>query len=147
MKFSIKDFFSKYYQIRRKLRIWSHLLKKSLMENFIFCAVSGALLWILRVFWEQLLCRKRERLSLLNLPFFLPFLSQYVKISSKLGERSINSQDVLDEFPFGAVKLLVLVQLPSWQLSINLTTKLFYHVFLWRKTILLTCSKLCNDIH
>ena len=28
-KFSIKDFFSK----------WSHLLKKSLMENFIFCLV------------------------------------------------------------------------------------------------------------
>ena len=39
MKFSIKDFFSKYDQIRRKLRIWSHLPKKSLMENFIFCAV------------------------------------------------------------------------------------------------------------
>ena len=39
MKFSIKDFFSKCDQIRRKLRIWSHLLKKSLMENFIFCAV------------------------------------------------------------------------------------------------------------
>ena len=30
MKFSIKDFFSKCDQIRRKLRIWSHLLKKSL---------------------------------------------------------------------------------------------------------------------
>ena len=28
MKFSIKDFFSKYDQIRRKLWIWSHLLKK-----------------------------------------------------------------------------------------------------------------------
>ena len=39
MKFSIKDFFSKCDQIRRKLRIWSHLLKKSLMESFIFCAV------------------------------------------------------------------------------------------------------------
>ena len=39
MKFSIKDLFSKCDQIRRKLRIWSHLLKKSLMENFIFCAV------------------------------------------------------------------------------------------------------------
>ena len=39
MKFSIKDFLSKYDEIRRKLRIWSHLLKKSLMENFIFCAV------------------------------------------------------------------------------------------------------------
>ena len=24
---------------RRNLRIWSHLLKKSLMENFVFCAV------------------------------------------------------------------------------------------------------------
>ena len=40
MKFSMKDFFSKCDQIRRKLRIWSHLLKKSLKENFIFCAVN-----------------------------------------------------------------------------------------------------------
>ena len=40
MKISIKDFFSKCNQIRRKQRIWSHLLKKSLMQNFIFCAVS-----------------------------------------------------------------------------------------------------------
>ena len=39
MKFSIKNFFSKCDQIRRKPRIWSHLLKKSLMENFIFCVV------------------------------------------------------------------------------------------------------------
>ena len=37
MKSSIKDyFFSKCDQIRRKLRIWSHLLEKSLIENFIF---------------------------------------------------------------------------------------------------------------
>ena len=34
MKFSIKDFFNKCHQIRRKLRIWSHKLKKSLMKNF-----------------------------------------------------------------------------------------------------------------
>ena len=39
MKFSIKDFFSKYDQIRSFVRIFSQLLKKSLMENFIFCAV------------------------------------------------------------------------------------------------------------
>ena len=39
MKFSIKDFFSKCDQICSFLGIWSHLLKKSLMENFIFCAV------------------------------------------------------------------------------------------------------------
>ena len=36
MKFSIKDFFSKCDQIRNFLRIWSNLLKKSLMKNFIF---------------------------------------------------------------------------------------------------------------
>ena len=42
MKFSIKDLFSKCNQIRKKLRIWSHLLKKSLMENFIFlCSVCS----------------------------------------------------------------------------------------------------------
>ena len=39
MKFSIKDSFSKCDQIRSFLRIWSHLRKKSLMENLIFCAV------------------------------------------------------------------------------------------------------------
>ena len=40
IKFSIKGFFSKCDQIRSFLRIWSHLLKKSLTENFIFCAVT-----------------------------------------------------------------------------------------------------------
>ena len=35
MKFSIKR-----DHIRRKLQIWSHLMKKSLTENFIFCAVT-----------------------------------------------------------------------------------------------------------
>ena len=40
MKFSIKDFFSKCDQIRGFLWIWSHLLKKLLMENFIFCSVK-----------------------------------------------------------------------------------------------------------
>ena len=39
IKFSIKDFLSKCDEICRKLRIWSHLLKKSLMENFIFCSM------------------------------------------------------------------------------------------------------------
>ena len=43
MQFSINDFFSKCDQIRRKVRIWSHLLKKFLLENFTFCAVNIAL--------------------------------------------------------------------------------------------------------
>ena len=44
MKFSVKDFFSKCDQIRGLLRIWSHLLKISLMENFIFCSVNKILI-------------------------------------------------------------------------------------------------------
>ena len=39
-KFSIKDFYSKCDQIHRKVWIWSHLVKKSLIENLIFCAVN-----------------------------------------------------------------------------------------------------------
>ena len=37
--FFINGYFNKCDQIRSFLWIWSHLLKKSLMENFIFCAV------------------------------------------------------------------------------------------------------------
>ena len=40
MKFSIKDFFSKCDQIRRKLRIWTNLLKKPWMENLIFPVIK-----------------------------------------------------------------------------------------------------------
>ena len=41
MKFSIKDLFSIYDQIRSFLRIWSHLLKKSAMQkNVIFYAMK-----------------------------------------------------------------------------------------------------------
>ena len=41
MKFSIKDFSSTCEQIRSFLQIWSHLLEKSLMKNFIFGEVCG----------------------------------------------------------------------------------------------------------
>ena len=54
MKFSIKNFFSKSDQIRNFLRIWLHLLKKSLMENFIFlCSLDKGLFMI---FVITLLC-------------------------------------------------------------------------------------------
>ena len=41
IKFSIKDYFSKCDQIRSFWRIWSYLLKKFLMENFFFSAVTN----------------------------------------------------------------------------------------------------------
>ena len=40
VKFSTNDFFSKSDRIYSFLRIWSHLLKKTPMKIFIFCAVS-----------------------------------------------------------------------------------------------------------
>ena len=40
MNFSVKNLFSKCEHIRIKLRIYSHLLNKSLTENFIFCVVN-----------------------------------------------------------------------------------------------------------
>ena len=59
MKFSIKYFLSKCDRIRSKLRIWSHLLKKSLMENFIFCAVYYW--WVRYVFPKVTLFYHPER--------------------------------------------------------------------------------------
>ena len=40
MNFSINNLFSKCEHIRMKLRIYSHLLSKSLTEDFIFCVAS-----------------------------------------------------------------------------------------------------------
>ena len=74
MKFSITYFFSKCYQIRRKLRIWSHLLKKSVMESFIFCAVNS----IKPVLF---LCEKFHPAypAVLNIPLLLPWNTTYTQ--------------------------------------------------------------------
>ena len=44
MRISIRDFFTNCDKICSFLWIWSHLLKKSLIENFIFCAVRETFL-------------------------------------------------------------------------------------------------------
>ena len=54
MKFSIKNFFSKCDQTRSFLRSWSHLLKKSFMENSIFCATSNK--WV--NLWHKIVSTK-----------------------------------------------------------------------------------------
>ena len=46
MKLFFKDLSTKCNQIWKLLRIWSHLLKESLMKNFIFCEVlTGEKRW------------------------------------------------------------------------------------------------------
>ena len=57
MKFSVKDFFSKCDRIHKKLRIWSYLLNKSFMDNFIFCSVIIGLkvcYALCKIFWAEL---------------------------------------------------------------------------------------------
>ena len=54
MKFSIKDFFSKCDQIWRRLRIWSYLLKKYSIENFIFCAMKWNSDYEMRQFYHKI---------------------------------------------------------------------------------------------
>ena len=61
MRFSIKDFFSKCDRICRKLRIWSHLLETSLMENFIFWTVVG--LWASLLNQTQYACQASKNLD------------------------------------------------------------------------------------
>ena len=64
MKFSIEDFFSKRDESRSFLLIWSHLLKKSLMENFISCGglKTSVNLWFQKFWLENLLfSRNKER--------------------------------------------------------------------------------------
>ena len=53
VKFFIKDFFSRCDQIPRNQRIWSDLLKKSFMENFIVCTVFITTFRYYKAPWKQ----------------------------------------------------------------------------------------------
>ena len=55
-KFSIKNFFSKYDQIRNFPRTWSHLHQKSLIENFIFLS------WVSNFIFQFLLNLKHSEM-------------------------------------------------------------------------------------
>ena len=84
MKFSIKRFFSKCDQIRRKLRIWSHLLKKFLTENFIFCAVDytcpplGG--WLYQLIFKQWYLKNRESKQYFHQHVFEEYLISFLLI-------------------------------------------------------------------
>ena len=65
----IKDFFSKREKIYRKLRIWSDLLKKSLMENlFCFC-FCFLFFFCFCFFFFCSVCNERKAKSIQLLPY------------------------------------------------------------------------------
>ena len=82
--------------IRRKLRIWFHLLKKSLMENFIFCAVStptthSAQPKLFLIFLNKLCLFDRDsivakmfNLDRINIARFFNFYSKWLLLCLKL---------------------------------------------------------------
>ena len=75
MKVFIKDFFSKCDEIRRKLRIWSQLLKKSSIKNFIFFFCSQNELKI--IFSMHLLAGNAlSKIEWNTLPFFFLVLQK-----------------------------------------------------------------------
>ena len=80
MKFSIKNFFSKYDQIRRKLRISSDLLKKSSMENFIFCAV----LQLVKGIWRDQELLLTEQLLMAASKLILQWNKEYEKAFTQM---------------------------------------------------------------
>ena len=98
MKFSTKDFFSNCDRIHSFFRIWSHLLKKSLKENFIFCGVR-----------TKLNVHKTSRMSPEHL-MYLQFMSfvqgvplvyfesnkEKQKKAIKMETSSVNKNDIFD---------------------------------------------------
>ena len=99
MKFSIKDFFSKCHQIYRKLPIWSHLLKKSLRVNFIFCAVisSGYVLIHPEISWRLVFNHSHENRFWFFKPQMSDFFSLKVWIRMKLSQ--------LDKNPYSRLRI------------------------------------------
>ena len=73
MKFFIKDFFSKYEQIRWKFRICSHFLLKFLTENFIIVQRASKTPYSIKILidLENHLCSKLNNILLLIIMLIL----------------------------------------------------------------------------
>ena len=77
IKFSIMDFFSKCDQIHSFQRTWSHLLKKSLIENFIFCAVTFTSFKIKFLISSKMLFCSSQCACLFKDPFWVKNLEKF----------------------------------------------------------------------
>ena len=98
MKFPTKDLFSKSYQMSRKLRIWSHLMKKSLVENFIFCAVS-----------ETFCCPNLVSPVFVDMElYFFSHESHESKVTWSLGLNTLTSKNALWSLTQNPLPLMVL---------------------------------------
>ena len=100
MEIFIKDFFSKPDQIRKKLPMWSHLLKKSLMGNLIFlysawrlhCASFEWLLMVNDVIKSRWRSSVKKRIKTLTSPAGEAFVvTTEINMSAQIRLRSSGS--------------------------------------------------------
>ena len=88
IKFPIKDFFSKCDRIRSFPRMWSHMLKKSLMKNFIFYAVLSMLCFVNLIFILRNLYKYSTNWRKSESEVLLPHLSTIIQTSWSKVKRS-----------------------------------------------------------
>ena len=97
MKFYNKDFFSNYDQIRSLLRIWSHLLKKCLTENFVFYAVIEYLndkLWFKKTGADWQENKPEPNFFVLNICFQATGPCDILEISIRLFKKEAKSLSI-----------------------------------------------------
>ena len=132
MKFSMKNFFSKCDQIRMKLRIWLDLLKNSLMENFIFCAV-----WDRRK-WETYNTRNR---------FIHKLLKSYLSYDNSLARSYTTNKTAYQRFAFKSGDTFFPVPVLNLLLQeTTFTVKASKNVFLFNKSVILSLTDTCEKL-
>ena len=156
MKFSIKGFFSKCDQIRSFLRIWSHLLKKSLIENFILCAVKKSIKQKVKAYQINLNLKQFQMLSstlryfprinrrIFMLKYILYLVFVYIQISRKgtisgFHHNFCKMRQKLSLTAKWIIQLLVIRHFKSKRretlLSANQITDLFYYKYLQKESL------------
>ena len=107
MNFSIKDFFSRYNQIRRKLRIWSHILKKSIMENFILQIVDCK---------KNLLFQATKRKSV-----FIHCFNNFIEIALRHGCSPVNLLHIFRMSFYKNTYVVLLLKIESLHFNRNIS--------------------------
>ena len=149
MKFFSKDFFRKCDQIRRNLRIWLHLLKKSLMENFIFCAMTTGTRWIVHKLIALNNCIDKCRLCNQQIDSSITYIPRKKLSKLPLLEKKIFSEKLLTQKSTTRIHLDEVRELISFFLSFFLSFLLacFLYIYLQSKIFQLIYNKYSGNLH
>ena len=149
MKFFSKDFFRKCDQIRRNLRIWLHLLKKSLMENFIFCAMTTGTRWIVHKLMALNNCIDKCRLCNQQIDSSITYIPLKKLSKLPLLEKIIFSKILLTQKSITRTHLDTVRGLLSFFLACLLAClrACFLYIYLQSKIFQLIYNKYSGNLH